>query len=774
MKTLRKMAAAGLAASLALASMDAKETGKKDAGFFIHDGDRVVFYGDSITDTEWYPVLVESFVLTRYPKWRNYFSNRGVSGDSSNSIARFERDVISQKPDVCTYNMGFNDGGYFSFSPKLLEKYLGNVERSVALARQADPKMRMVLMSPIPNEVTISQDPRWVSRDVYPYAMLAFGAEEGKLAERLGLPFIDVGLLYGQTMGLGKVAAGETLQFSRDGIHPQRDGQTFIAYHVLRGLGADPLVASATIDAAQSKVAEAKRCTISDLTVKDGTVSFRRQTESLPCPIPPEVRPFAFLVRMEDNLNADLLKVTGLTAPAYTLFIDDQRIADLPASDLAQGVNLSRYPGTPMNAQALAVMDAVRARQVAECGFFRDWIWPKEPKADGNGVPNDKATDADRAAMDKARQAIADAGAAAYALNTPKPASFRLVPTDAKVGPFEFLAAADLARPRLDVLIDPVAVDWNRMTLDGNEIKVTIKNPDSAPRSGTINWTAAPGWTVTPAEMPFTVEAGKDAKLTFAASVANGAALVPPPQFNMTWNWSDLWPYPLTLSRAVQLAPRFTIPKAAAKPSLTGKLEDWKDAASFTLDQPYFINPALPGRKPLWHGPKDLSGRFFFKWDDTTLYVAALVRDDEHVQNASKMMAWSQDSLGLSFFAKAAEKGVPDARKEFFFVSYPDRDEVLTTVGAADDGAEKIAFTSKVSREDGTCLYEAAIPWSQIKPFAPAPGANFRFTLCVGEADTTPGKGFNYLAWTPGISCGKYTSDFGTIVLGDALPPKAP
>jgi hypothetical protein len=110
--------------------------------FLIRNGDRVVFYGDSITDSEWYPTLVESYILTRFPTWRNHFSNRGVSGDNAGSIARFERDVIAQKPNFCTYNMGFNDGGYFSFSPAALEKWLANIEKSVGLARRADPELR--------------------------------------------------------------------------------------------------------------------------------------------------------------------------------------------------------------------------------------------------------------------------------------------------------------------------------------------------------------------------------------------------------------------------------------------------------------------------------------------------------------------------------------------------------------------------------------------------------------------------------------------------------
>jgi hypothetical protein len=56
------------------------------AGLFAQDfalksGDRVVFYGDSITDQRLYTVLTETFVHTRYPKLDVSFVHSGVGGD---------------------------------------------------------------------------------------------------------------------------------------------------------------------------------------------------------------------------------------------------------------------------------------------------------------------------------------------------------------------------------------------------------------------------------------------------------------------------------------------------------------------------------------------------------------------------------------------------------------------------------------------------------------------------------------------------------------------
>lgn len=59
-------------------------------------------------------------------------------------------------------------------------------------------------------------------------------------------------------------------------------------------------------------------------------------------------------------------------------------------------------------------------------------------------------------------------------------------------------------------------------------------------------------------------------------------------------------------------------------------------------------------------------------------------------------------------------------------------------------------------------------PGGLCPPFVAAPGKTFRFALCVGETDTQPGKGFNYLAWTPGINYGKSPADFAVITLAPA------
>ena len=49
--------------------------------FQIKDGDRVVFYGDSITDQRLYTTFAETYMLTRFPQRKVTFVHSGWGGD---------------------------------------------------------------------------------------------------------------------------------------------------------------------------------------------------------------------------------------------------------------------------------------------------------------------------------------------------------------------------------------------------------------------------------------------------------------------------------------------------------------------------------------------------------------------------------------------------------------------------------------------------------------------------------------------------------------------
>src|SRR5882757_5422251 len=84
----------------------------------LHEGDRVLFYGDSITAQRLYTRLLEDIVVSRYPALHVEFFNAGVSGDTVNggsagaAALRLRRDVLPRHPSVVTVMLGMNDGHY--------------------------------------------------------------------------------------------------------------------------------------------------------------------------------------------------------------------------------------------------------------------------------------------------------------------------------------------------------------------------------------------------------------------------------------------------------------------------------------------------------------------------------------------------------------------------------------------------------------------------------------------------------------------------------------
>jgi lysophospholipase L1-like esterase len=97
--------------------------------FYLKDGDRVVFYGDSITEQRLYTTFTETYVLTRFPQLKVSFVHSGVGGDrvtggwAGDIDSRLNRDVFAYKPTVMTIMLGMNDGGYRTFDEGLFNTY---------------------------------------------------------------------------------------------------------------------------------------------------------------------------------------------------------------------------------------------------------------------------------------------------------------------------------------------------------------------------------------------------------------------------------------------------------------------------------------------------------------------------------------------------------------------------------------------------------------------------------------------------------------------------
>jgi len=89
-----------------------------EMGLVFRKGEKVVLIGDSITACKrseielggGYVRLVASLLGARYPELGLSFVNKGVSGDNVLRLAaRWETDVIAEKPDWLSVSIGIND-----------------------------------------------------------------------------------------------------------------------------------------------------------------------------------------------------------------------------------------------------------------------------------------------------------------------------------------------------------------------------------------------------------------------------------------------------------------------------------------------------------------------------------------------------------------------------------------------------------------------------------------------------------------------------------------
>src|SRR6266498_1139448 len=125
-------------------------------GFALKDGDRVVFYGDSITDQRLYTTFAETYVVTRFPKLNVSFVHSGWGGDRVTGggggpiDVRLRRDVFAYKPTVMTIMLGMNDGSYRAFNPEIFDTYATGYQHIIDSVKEALPGSRITVIQPSP------------------------------------------------------------------------------------------------------------------------------------------------------------------------------------------------------------------------------------------------------------------------------------------------------------------------------------------------------------------------------------------------------------------------------------------------------------------------------------------------------------------------------------------------------------------------------------------------------------------------------------------------
>ncbi|GAA0715803.1 SGNH/GDSL hydrolase family protein [Dactylosporangium roseum] len=206
-------------------------------------GQRVVFIGDSITDCgrrdahapygNGYMSLVRAFITARRPDVPLTWVNRGISGNTVRDLAaRWERDVIEQRPDWLSVMIGINDV-WRAFSDRAAEAVpLDEYEETLRtlLRRAVDATgCRLVLADPYIIEPDRGE-PQRAESDRYTTVVAKLAGEFGALHVATQQAFDDV------------LACSPPSRWAADRIHPELPGHAVIADAFIRAVLEPPVV----------------------------------------------------------------------------------------------------------------------------------------------------------------------------------------------------------------------------------------------------------------------------------------------------------------------------------------------------------------------------------------------------------------------------------------------------------------------------------------------------------------------------------------------------
>jgi lysophospholipase L1-like esterase len=383
----RHFAATALVGLLTLGSAIGEEAPVAKPEFALRDNDRVLFLGDSITEQKLYTTYIEAYAVTRFPKLKLAFANRGWGGDTAWMRMRsfpdekvlfaaegdaqqklieesvdnvLIRDVVTFKPTIVLINYGMNDCNREPFREDLFRAYVRGQKEIVKVLTKNGA--RPILLTPQPLEPRIA-DP---ASDPRNQSLRKFADGLKEIAAKQNLTFLDqfdpyLAILKREHAQNANVNIG-----GGDEIHPAPVGHTIMASILLKQLNAPALVSRVELDfsdAQNAKLVNATKCTVANIKAEKGALVFERSDEALPMPVDERAADALKLTPLLDDLNRYELKVTGLPADRYDVLIDDDLVTTLTKQEMAKGWNLAVTAG-PITTQAQEVLALIFKKNV--------------------------------------------------------------------------------------------------------------------------------------------------------------------------------------------------------------------------------------------------------------------------------------------------------------------------------------------------------------------------------------------------------------------------
>jgi lysophospholipase L1-like esterase len=206
----------------------------------LRKNQKIVIIGDSVTDCSRredytaylgtaYPHILAANIYLKYPDLDVKVVNVGISGDTSNAlVARWQADVLDNKPDVLVILIGINDvWRYYGCGPEAdkvsCKDYIKNVRYMIESV--INTTERVIILSPFYLEQDMKK-PMKIQTEQYINALKSLVAE-------YDVTFVDMQKRFDDLMR--KYTYNQLASIS-DKVHPTTFGQVVIADEILKVL----------------------------------------------------------------------------------------------------------------------------------------------------------------------------------------------------------------------------------------------------------------------------------------------------------------------------------------------------------------------------------------------------------------------------------------------------------------------------------------------------------------------------------------------------------
>lgn len=169
-------------------------------------------------------------------------------------------------------------------------------------------------------------------------------------------------------------------------------------------------------------------------------------------------------------------------------------------------------------------------------------------------------------------------------------------------------------------------------------------------------------------------------------------------------------------------------------PTIDGNLNDWwlDSMTPAVLDTEEQIFPGAAAAAASWDGPEDSSGEFYLLWDDTNIYMAVIMQDDDLIMNKVDGNIWNSDAIEIFF---STTNAVPPHAEHYQYGFNADN-QTWNWCNMEGTGQRAIDYLEVASTETvGGYICEAALEYGQMESLIIKAGETIGFHPVFDDGD---------------------------------------